>query len=130
MRGMLLALLVVGLGYGCFGQAQAADTKEETLNGTFAWTRENGKTHPIKAVFTPNGDKKWNVTFTFNWGKGEQIWKGTAEGALDNGEMKGDAKTPDGKRNFSFVGSFKEGKLDFTHKEGKNDTGTMTLKKG
>ncbi|MCW8132388.1 MAG: hypothetical protein KIS92_18720 [Planctomycetota bacterium] len=130
MRGMLLALLLVGLGYGCYGQAQAADAKEETLNGTFAWSRENGKTHPIKAVFTQTGDKTWNVVFTFKWGKDDQVWKGTATGELGNGEVKGDAKTPDGKRNFSFVGGFKDGKLDFTHKEGRNDTGTMSLKKG
>lgn len=131
MRRILMALAAMGIFYGA-GACLAADG-DVKLSGTFI--RENQKaTHPIKAVFTPDGDKKWKVVFTFDWAnKGEQVWKGTAEGDLANGEIKGEGTHPNGKRTFTFSGTAKDGKIDCKDNEttsGKPEaTGTLTLKK-
>jgi len=130
---MSLAVLVVAYGASICGHCLAADG-DITLNGTFVWDKKAAKDHPIKAVFTPNGDKKWTVVYSFEWGpKGAQSWKGTAEGDLKNGEIKGEGLHPDGRRKFTFKGTAKDGKIDCTHNEttsGKPEaTGTMTLKK-
>jgi len=129
---MTMALLLGVLGACGFGWSAESDV---ALNGTFVWSNKKGQEHNIKSVFTPAGDKKWTVEFTFNWGKGPQTWKGTAEGDLKTGEVKGEGLHPDGMRKFTFSGAFtKEGALDCTHTEvtgGKSQaTGTMTLKKG
>lgn len=135
MRGMVMALAVAGvLCVAGSSKVQAADG-DQNFAGTFVWNNQAGKTHPIKAVFTPTGDKKWNVVFTFTWGgRGDQTYKGTAEGTLKDGEIKGDVNSTDGRRKFDFKGTFKDGQFDCTHNEktsGKPQaTGTMTIKKG
>lgn len=134
MRGMVMAMLVLGVlcGADALAAAQpgAGDLK---FAGTFVWNNKKDKSHPINAVFTPNGEKKWNVVFTFNWGKGPQTWKGTAEGTLKDGEIKGDVKSGDEKRNFNFTGAEKNGAFECTHNELKGGkplaTGSMTIKK-
>src|ERR1041384_3118053 len=127
MRKIPLALTLLGLVYvaGSFSHCLAEDKKDITMTGTFVWDKKKGQNHDIKAVFTPNGDKKWNVVFTFQWamGKnkhkdgGEQSWKGTAEGDLVNGDIKGEGLHPNGVRKFTFTGTSKDGKIDATHTE-------------
>jgi hypothetical protein len=143
MRKIPLALTLLGFLYvaGTFERCLAEekkDSKDITMTGTFVWEKKKGQNHDIKAVFTPNGDKKWNVVYTFEWamGKnkgGEQSWKGTAEGDLLNGDIKGEGLHPNGQRKFTFTGTAKDGKIDATHMEitgGKNEaTGSITLKK-
>lgn len=134
MRGTLMALAVLAvLCVAGSGRAQAAEG-DQTFEGKFVWNNQAGKEHPVKAVFTPNGDKKWKVVFTFNWGKGPQTWNGTAEGTLKDGELKGDVTNGNpGQRKFDFKGTFKDGQFDCTHNEDTSGkpvaTGTMTIKK-
>jgi hypothetical protein len=133
MRGLVMAWALMGILYGAGGRCLAAD-KDLKLSGTFVWANQPDQTHPISAVLTPNGDKKWTVVYTFNWGgKGAQNWKGTAEGDLQNGAIKGEGFHPDGRRKFTFTGTSKDGKLNCTHTEITSGTpqatGTMTLKK-
>src|SRR3990170_7294186 len=115
MRGLTLALVVLGCTAACVSGPCLAAQGDVTLSGTFVWSNAKDKVTPIKAVFTPNGDKKWTVVYTFNWSKA-QTWKGTAEGDLANGAVKGDGQEPDGKkRTFLFKGTAKDGKIDCTH---------------
>jgi hypothetical protein len=119
---------VAGAGSRCL----AADN-DLKLSGSFVWEKKKGQNHNIKAVFTPDGDKKWKIVFTFDWGKGPQTWNGSATGDLVNGDIKGEGLHPDGHRKFTFSGTAKDGKIDCTHNEttaGRAEaTGTMTLKK-
>lgn len=133
MRKTFVAWSVLGLfcAVALSGQCHAADDKV-TLTGTFEWSHQAGS-HPITAVFTPNGDKKWNVVYNFDWGaRGAQAWKGTAEGDLKTGTLKGEGLHPDGHRKFTFSGTIKDGKINCTHNEVTSGTavatGTMTLK--
>ncbi|MCZ7646080.1 MAG: hypothetical protein M5U26_12465 [Planctomycetota bacterium] len=134
MRGTLLTLAVLGIAYGLCGSGacRAADG-DVTCKGTFSWSNEKNQKHDIKGVFTPNGDKKWNVVWTFTWKGGAQTWKGTAEGDLTNGEVKGEGLHPNGKRTFSFVGAAKDGNMEIKHTETTGgrpkDTGVMVIKK-
>ena len=132
MRGSILALVVLGCTAACVSGPCLAAQGDVTLSGTFVWSNAKDKVTPIKAVFTPNGDKKWTVVYTFNW-SGAQSWKGTAEGDLSSGEVKGDATHSNGKRKFTFSGTAKNGQIDCTHNEttsGKpQPTGSMTVKK-
>ena len=129
---MRVALLGVAmLGCSLLGNRAFAADADVKLNGTFVWSNQKGKSHDVTGTFTPSGDKKWAAVFNFKWSGKPQTWKGTAEGTLKDGEIKGDIKSEDGKRNFNFTGNFKDGKFECTHNElsrGKpQPTGTMTL---
>ena len=133
MRTTMILILSL-LGACACGTGWSAEG-DVSLNGTFIWPTNKTKDFPIQSVFTPAGEKKWTVVFSFIWDKGQQTWKGTAEGDLKTGEVKGEGFHPNGKRNFTFSGTFtKEGVLNCTHNEvigGKlKATGTMILKKG
>ena len=132
MRGTALALVVLGTYGMCAGHGHAAEG-DVTLNGSFVNIQDEkkGTVHPVKAVFTPAGEKKWTVVFTFTWYKrGAQTFKGTAEGSLQDGEVKGVVQE---KRTYAFSGTAKNGQLECKHdmtENGKTSaTGTMTLKK-
>jgi hypothetical protein len=136
MRGITMAWAWIGILVVAGGAAHscAAADAAVKLTGTFVWTNQAGQTHPISAVFTPSGEKKWTVVYTFDWGpKGAQNWKGTAEGDLKNGAIKGEGFHPDGRRKFTFSGNSKEGTITCTHNETTSGTpqatGTITLKK-
>jgi hypothetical protein len=131
MRRIIMATIVFGMVCAA-GSAMAAEG-DQKFAGTFVWSNGRGKANPITAVFTPNGDKKWNAVFTFTWGKNEQVWKGTVEGTLKDGEIKGEVKNGDEKRKFNFTGAAKDGQFECTHNEMTSGrpvaTGTMVIKK-
>ena len=125
------ALLVVAFAFVVSVSAVALTAEEpETLTGSFVWNNEN-RTGDLEAVFTPTADGKWSVAFHFMWEDEAQVFKGTAEGNLSEGELKGEVRPESQKRAFTFTGSFKDGKFTGTHavirEEGPRDTGTMTL---
>ena len=131
MRKMTMAWAFLAVCY-VTGGARCLAADAVTMTGTFVWDNQPNQTHPITAVFTPNGDKKWTALFTFDWGqKGAQSWKGTAEGDLQNGAIKGEGFHPDGRRKFTYSGTAKDGKITCTHNEvtsgAPQATGTMTL---
>ncbi len=134
MRKSFLAVTVFGclLFAGACAAADAPAAGTVKMTGTFVWDHQPAQNHPLTAIFTPNGDKKWTAVFTFDWGpKGAQSWKGTAEGDLKTGEVKGEGFHPDGRRKFTYSGKFKDGKLVCSHNETTSGapaaTGTMTL---
>lgn len=128
MRRTAKMWVVLGLmgGIGVCGRGLAA-AGEVKLSGTFAY----GGDHPIKAVLTPAGANKWTAVWTFDWNrhglKGEQTWKGTAEGNLLNGPVKGVCKEPTGRRRtFTFSGTSTNGQMDCKWAPGRG--GKLTLK--
>ncbi len=133
-------LLMFGLGLQTQAEEKGAEKKEGapaaeavTYGGTFNWNREKGKTHPLKGVFTPVGENKWNVIWSFKWKKKPVTYKGVVEGNLVNGNITGKSSTKDGKRNWTFTGTAKDGVMTCNHKELKGrketPTGTIIIKK-
>ena len=125
--------VAMALVFLCGGTLALADDHEVTWKGTYVWERSD-KDIPgdIEAVFTPAGDKTWDVVFHFEWEGEMRAWKGTATGSLDNGELKGEAKEDrDRERTFAFEGTVKDGKFQGIHggmRDGKlSETGKITL---
>ncbi|MDA8015809.1 MAG: hypothetical protein MPN21_00045 [Thermoanaerobaculia bacterium] len=110
----------------------AADSK--TLEGEFIWEREDENVAgALKAVFEPTGDATWDVSFYFTFEDKDHIYKGTAEGSLTEGELKGEVLS-DGEEPhpYEFTGSFAEdgsfsGTHSYTGGEEARPTGTITF---
>ncbi len=106
---------------------------EITLTGEFHWTHMN-HTGDLESVFTNTGDGLWSVEFRFVWDNERHVYRGTAEGSLTDGELRGSAVTdnPDWPRTFLFAGSVEGGRFTGTHTAiqtsgGMHPTGTLTL---
>ena len=108
-----------------------ADAAEQrTLTGRFMSGYQNGE-KPVKAVFLPLEDGSWNVEFYFKFNGHDHIYRGTAEGSLSEGALKGKVVNESRQRTFVFLGEFKAGKFTGRHAEikrrGERQTGTITL---
>ena len=119
-----LAVLIVGVhaGSGCVEETV-------TLTGEYVWNREKGA---LEAVFLGAGEGSWEVSFHFSWDGQPSVWKGTAEGSLFEGKLKGKAH-PDGRQSPSlmFHGSFVKGTFEGTYDgpgdDERRETGALTL---
>lgn len=125
---MSLALMITLPGL-VVAEAPAAD--ETTLTGEFKWNRMD-EPGPIKAVFTPAGDGKWDVSFYFDFRDEPHVYSGTAEGSLSEGALKGNVMSDGEKPSpFSFEGKFVDGTFEGVHHslrdEEPAETGTITL---
>ena len=109
------------------GDAGAADKR--TLEGEFVWNQ--GGEGRLKAVFTAVGKEKWKVDFHFNFRNRSHTYSGTAEGSLNEGELKGKVKNESRQRTFTFAGEFEDGRFRGRHQETNSgrarQTGTLTL---
>ncbi|MEM7583436.1 MAG: hypothetical protein AAF560_08660 [Acidobacteriota bacterium] len=121
---LAVAVLLVSLG----SPIQAGD--ETTMTGEYIWNRQDVPT-TIKAVFTPSGDARWDVSFYFKFREESHVYSGTAEGSLSEGALKGEVRNENKKRTFIFSGEFADGVFNGTHAEmrdgKKRDTGTITF---
>jgi hypothetical protein len=122
----LAALIVLAF---CAGDSQAGESRR--LKGGFAWNQRD-KTGDLEAVFTPTGDKKWDVAFHFTFRDEKHVYSGTAEGGLAEGELKGTVLNEQKSRTFMFKGAFADGGFQGTHAEIEDGqdhpTGTLTLR--
>lgn len=115
-------------------QVGAAGSEDEvTLTGGFLWKHMNHK-GDLDAVFTKTGDGAWGVEFRFVWEDELHVYRGTAEGSLTDGELRGEAVTdnPERPQTFFFEGRFEHGQFTGTHTAlqasgGTHTTGTLTL---
>lgn len=108
-----------------------------TWTGSFVWKKRDKDTHQVKAVFIPDGENKWKVSFFFEFRDEDHVYTGSAEGSLEGGELKGEVFSDDKKkRKFMFRGDVKDGEFSGTHEEIRGwtkakpkprDTGTMKL---
>lgn len=120
-------LLMLGGGVA----AMAAD--DLAMDGGYVWQRDDGtKEGELTASFSPVGDGKWDVAFSFDWEDGPHVYTGTCEGSL-TGDLSGDIKS-DGDREmrFRFNGAFEDGTFNGTHafvsEDGElKDSGTLSL---
>jgi hypothetical protein len=108
--------------------AAAAD---QTLTGTFDWSSQPNKKHPITATLTPDGSDQWKVVFNCQWNGKPVTFNGTITGKLHhNGDFKGEASGA-GKRTWAFRGQVSQKELSARHIEttgGKEQpTGHLTL---
>ena len=85
-------------------------------------------------MFTPTGKDMWDVTFNFMWEGNPRTWKGTAQGSLTDGSLKGEVLTdePENPNTFRFDGAFENGTFQGKHgvvKKGElKDRGTLTMR--
>jgi len=110
-----------------------AEAETRTLIGAYEWSAR-GSGGELEAVFTPTGEKSWDVSFHFKFRGEEHTYSGTAEGGLGDGSLNGTVLNENKKRTFTFTGEFVEGEFSGTHAEmhgeSEVDTGTLTLKEG
>ena len=106
---------------------------EVTLTGEFLWKHMN-HTGDLDTVFTRTGDGAWDVEFRFVWEGELHVDRGTAEGSLTDGELRGNVVRDDHERpqTFFFAGRFERGRFTGTHTAlqasgGTHPTGTLTL---
>ncbi len=106
---------------------------EVTLTGEFLWKHMN-HTGDLDAVFTRTGDRAWAVEFRFVWEGELHVYRGTAEGSLTDGELRGNVvrDNPERPQTFFFAGRFERGRFTGTHTAlqasgGTHPTGTLTL---
>ena len=106
---------------------------EVALTGEFLWKHMN-HTGDLEAVFTKTCDREWGVEFRFVWEGELHVFRGTAEGSLTDGELRGNVVTenPQRPQTFFFAGRFERGRFAGTHKAlqasgGTHPTGTLTL---
>lgn len=120
----LFALLLVG--------AAGADDAENvhTLDGEYVWNHRGHK-GDLTAKFTPTGENTWDVAFHFVFRDRPHVYRGTAEGSLEDGPLSGTVQNENKRRKWTFEGSFEEGVFHGQHAEIENgepfDTGTLTL---
>jgi len=104
-----------------------------TLTGEFFWKHMN-HTGDLDTVFTRTGDGAWSVEFRFVWEGERHVYRGTAEGSLTDGELRGNVVRDNHGRpqTFFFAGRFERGRFTGTHTAlqasgGTHPTGTLTL---
>jgi hypothetical protein len=109
--------------------APAADAT--TLTGEFTSTYQDGE-KPVEATFTATGERTWDVVFRFRFDGAAHAYRGTAEGDLGRGDLRGTVASEGGSRTFVFRGRFEGGVFRGTHAElhrGREDeTGRITLR--
>ena len=122
-KSSIFCVLLVLFSATCFAQ------EKKILKGSFT---NQKKTYPLKGEFVKTADGKWTTTFYFTFGKrGKQVFKGTAEGSLEKGKLKGEVVE---RRKFVFEGEWKDGKFTgktaeyFKGKDKPSPTGTIELK--
>lgn len=121
---VLVAVLLLAVAGAAAGRK--ADGKT-TLTGEYIWA-QGGTSGDLKAVFTPSGkDGQWDVAFHFEHRGKPHTYHGTATGSLTGGELKGTVFNEGKKREFTFSGSFTDGKFSGTHAESGRRLGTLTL---
>ncbi len=106
---------------------------EVKLTGEFFWKHMN-HTGDLDTVFTRTGDGAWSVEFRFVWEGELHVYRGTAEGSLTDGELRGNVVRDNHERpqTFFFAGRFERGRFTGTHTAlqasgGTHPTGTLTL---
>ncbi len=96
--------------------ADAPETRAETLSGEYYW-EDDKSTGDLEAVFTPTSEGRWTVAFHFTFSGTPHTYEGTAQGSLGQGELRGEVKTENQRRTFTFQGSFSNGTFRGTHAE-------------
>ncbi len=130
MKKIALACAVLALVLAHHSDGPAAENSL-TLTGSFT---NQGKKYDIKGVFTPDGAGQWKTVWTFTFGRrGPQVFKGTAEGNLQKGTLKGVVNE---RRKFVFEGTWTGTKFtgktaEYFKPDGKpSPTGTIELSRG
>lgn len=128
MKRSILSVVVLGAFLLAVGTAVA---DSETFTGEYV--AEGFGSGDLKAVFTATGRDTWDVAFHFRFDGQRHVYRGTAEGSLGGGRLEGQVRTENGRRTFSFEGSFSQGWFRGTHYEVKrgrsHKTGTLTLRR-
>ncbi len=104
-----------------------------TIEGTYNWSAQAGRTHTVTAVFNETAPGKYKVDFSFKWNNKDHIYSGTAEGNVLNGKLMGTVTADDQpNRKFGFEGTATKGSFEGKHheKKGNNEqsTGNITWK--
>jgi hypothetical protein len=124
-RTAWILLLLLGLG------SLPAMASPTTLRGDYRWGNDSPQS--LEASFTAAGGKdSWYVSFYFRHAGEQHTYRGTAQGSLTGGELRGTVKTEDESRTFSFECTFQNGTCRGSHYEvsgnRRSKQGTLSLK--
>lgn len=103
------------------------------LQGSFTAPQFQDGASALRAEFTPTGrDGRWEVAFHFRFNGAQHVYRGTAEGKLEGGELRGTVRGSR-QRTFTFACRHDRGQFRGTHAEvgsrrGGGNTGTLTLR--
>ena len=103
------------------------------LEGTFTAPQFQDGASALRAEFTPTGrEGHWDVSFHFRFNGAQHVYRGTAEGKLEGGELRGTVRGSR-QRTFTFACRHNQGEFRGTHAEvggrrGGGNTGTLTLR--
>ncbi|MEO1365749.1 MAG: hypothetical protein AAFX50_01140 [Acidobacteriota bacterium] len=95
----------------------AAPAAAQSFSGSYDWS--SGGSGSLAATFAPAGETAggapaWEVTFDFTFYGKDHTWKGTAEGAFEEGAtITGTARGS--RRDWVFTGTFEDGVLAGEH---------------
>jgi len=123
------ALVLAALALLFLAPSSNANASGRTFSGEYDWS--DGGTGALSAEFTPSGDQQWKVEFRFGFNGRDSTWRGTAEGALEDGSrLTGTARWK--KRNWVFEATIENGTMNGTHTEirrdgGRYETGTFAI---
>ncbi|NRA40411.1 MAG: hypothetical protein HRU15_19865 [Planctomycetes bacterium] len=101
---------------------------EINMKGTYVWVHQADKEGEVTAHFKTNEEGTLDAQFNFIFDKKDHIYKGSCSADKDKKTISGSVKTEDEERTFTFTGSLVDGEFKGTHKEGDQDTGTITMK--
>lgn len=121
--GVAFLLGVTGLTF----EAPLLASETRTAKGQYVWNDDSPGA--IEATFTPASEGNFAVDFRFRFDGRDRHWRGTAEGSLEAGELRGTVR--EGRRTFRFSGKVAEGVFRGRHVEvygdREEDTGSLTL---
>lgn len=130
-RPFAFAVLGLALLFSAPADPMAEEGKQK-LEGRYVW-EEGASRGPLKAVFTPTGDRSWDVAFSFTFSGQPHTYRGTASGSLDDGALEGQVTNENRRRTFTFQGAFRGGVFEGTHGEIRRGRerrlGTLTLER-
>ncbi|MEM7051583.1 MAG: hypothetical protein AAF604_18085 [Acidobacteriota bacterium] len=125
-RWFAVALLLLA----CAWSAPA--TEKTVLTGEYFWEGD-GSRGPLEVTFESTSENTWDVAFRFRFNGKRHTYRGTAEGSLTEGDLRGQVRTENKRRTFTFEGSFENGAFAGTHGEvrrsGERTLGTLTMQR-
>ncbi len=131
MNITVVALLLSALP-SLFGMNAAPSSGSVTLHGSYIWKGDPRDPGELRAVFTPQEEGRWRVAFHFRFDGRKHVYRGSAQGSLENGRLSGTVKNERGNRTFLFDGTARDGNFSGNHSERRRNgrtekSGTLRL---
>lgn len=98
------------------------------MAGTYVWSNQPKNPGTVAATLVKTKDGHYDVSFDFDFRKKKHTYSGTCSSDTKTNILGGEVQNKQKKRTFSFTGTLINGVFTGTHKEGKRNTGTISMK--